>query len=912
MPNPNKNKKPEGAYPVAFAGSYKFCPPLPLAGSIRRHGLMSDITSNNQYSAVVIQGPAGHGKTTLMQQIYAQCHEQGGLTGWVTLEETDDDISRFNACLRMLAINATQEQAENVLIPSRALDGSGAVENILRQLDSVQKPVALFLDEFQVLSEPVNIALLESVIERVPPNVTFYLGSRSIPNLARGKLLISGRVKWVTPEELCFTSEEVLEFLSYVGLEVSSLEAQAFREQTGGWPAVLQLLHLALKGGKIDRNSLLIWVKGCQNQLMGYLADNVMLDQSADRTRFLLRTSLLDRMSAPICEAVTGEKQAQQMLQDFVSQGLFIRAIDHEQQWFRYHSLFSGYLIAQLRATEPEEELKIHCVAAQWFFDQGYPEEAIRHAVKAQAYELAADVLSEWLPELVRSARLQTADQLCSLLPDQVYSTRPTLCWGRAWCMLFLSQRIGAHSSLGELEQLATLKGASVELSTSVKILKATEGFMNDDSEISWRWIDQIPLETGDMPKYRCFEMNALANIKAIYRLRKGDFSGSKECALLGESLGIRGDSPFSGAYSASLVAYGMIQHGSLVQAIKRLKVGLSHKKLSIQGSFATASLSAIYGFALYESGSYIEAESYLRDSIKAISKSLPLDWVIPAYLSLARASALAESGSADSMEILDDAERFGLISQHPRMVRAIRRERIRMALMKGNFKEARLLAEMSDLPGEAVLADGLIHLAEACDDDIISKVRIDIHCGDPRAALELLKTEIEYANTTGRVRRKIKLLILQGLANRVMGSNEQAGKVIFVALELAAPQDYVALFVDEGDLCLTLLSECLGVSTTSQNKLVLEFILRVLQNAGYDTGVTTTGQMATALIQQLTKRELDILQLVADGATNVEIADRLFVSYNTVKFHMKNLYGKLGAKNRVSLISTARELALI
>ena len=265
---PNSNNKSAGADPIAFAGSYKFFPPLPLAGSIRRRGLISDITSSNQYSAVVIQGPAGHGKTTLMQQLFEQCRDKGGLTGWVTLEETDDDISRFNACLRILAINATQEQTENVLIPDGPLSGSGAVENILRQLDSVQGPVALFLDEFQVLDEPVNIALLESVIERLPPNVTFYLGSRSIPNLARGRLLISGRVKWVKPEELCFTTQEVLEFLIHVGLEVSSLEAQAFREQTGGWPAILQLLHLALKGGKIDRNSLLIWVKGCQSQLM--------------------------------------------------------------------------------------------------------------------------------------------------------------------------------------------------------------------------------------------------------------------------------------------------------------------------------------------------------------------------------------------------------------------------------------------------------------------------------------------------------------------------------------------------------------------------------------------------------------------------------------------------------------------
>lgn len=909
---PNSNNKSAGADPIAFAGSYKFFPPLPLAGAIRRRGLISDITSSNQYSVVVIQGPAGHGKTTLMQQLYEQCREKGGLTGWVTLEETDDDISRFNACLRILAINATQEQTENVLIPDGPLSGSGAVENILRQLDSVQEPVALFLDEFQVLDEPVNIALLESVIERLPPNVTFYLGSRSIPNLARGRLLISGRVKWVKPEELCFTTQEVLEFLIHVGLEVSSLEAQAFREQTGGWPAILQLLHLALKGGKIDRNSLLIWVKGCQSQLMDYLADNVMLDQSAHRTKFLLRTSLLNRMSAPICEAVTGEKHAQQMLQDFVSQGLFIRAIDYEQRWFRYHSIFSDYLIEQLRATEPEQETKIYCIAAKWFSDQGYPEEAIRYAVKAQEYELAADVLNDWLPKLIRSARLQTADQLCSLLPDRVYSARPILCWGRAWCMLFLSQRISAHNSLSDLEQIATAKNVSTELSTSVQILKAVEGFMNDDSKIDWYWIDQIPLETGDMPKYRCFEMNALANIKAIYRLRIGDFDGAKEYALLGEALGVRGDSPFSGAYSISLMAYGMIQNGHLAQAIKRLKEGLNNKKLSIQGSFATASLSAIYGFALYELGNYIEAESHLRDSIEAIAKSLPLDWVIPAYLSLARASALAESESGESIEILDNAEKLGLISQQPRMVRAIRRERIRMALVKGNFKDARFVAQMSDVPGESTLADGLIHLAEGCDDDTICKARMDIYCGDPYAALEQLDAEIAHGNSTGWVRRRIKLLILKGLANKAINKNEQAEKVMFEALELAAPRDYVALFVDEGDQCLTLLSEILGASTVNPNNQVSEFISRVLQNAGCDIDFSPVSQTAKALTQQLTKRELDILQLVANGATNVEIADRLCVSYNTVKFHMKNLYGKLRAKNRVNLISTARELTLI
>jgi LuxR family maltose regulon positive regulatory protein len=896
-----------------ISGSYKFYPPQPLAAAICRHRLLSDISSGPHYSAVVIQGPAGHGKTTLMQQILGRCREDGIATGWLTLDESDNDISSFNACLRTLVISAGPEQTDSGMVLAEQMGGNSAAENILHLMELIEGPVALFIDELQCLNEPANISLLDSIIERNLPNVTFYIGSRSIPNLARGRLLISGRVKWITPEELCFTAEEVSIFLGSVGLKISQQECEAFRIQTGGWPAVLQLLHLALKGGKIDRNSLFVWVKGCQSELTSYLADNVMQDQSLSRQQFLMRSSLLSRLSAPLCEAITGIKNSQQVLEDLVTQGMFIHALDVEQTWFKYHSIFSSYLKVQLSRTEPERVKKIHLSAANWFLDEGYSEEAIFHAIQAEDYQMAADALSDWMPNLICSARLQTAEHFCMLLPEEVFDSRPNLCWGLCWAQLFLFKQFSAHSTLVKLEEITKRTDASMGLPVSIQILRAVEMLQGDNQEALGELIGNIPTETGEMASFRCFEMGALSNLKAIHSIQVANFSEARDIALLAESLGNRGHAAFSAAYSVSLMSYAMIQDGHLVQAIRKLKEGLSNKELTIQGSLASASLSAIYGFALYESGNYIEAESHLRDTIDLISKTLPVDWLISAHLSLVRTCALADSDSSDSIECLENAEKLGLTHRLPRLVRAIRRERMRLAHVSGRCKQARLYDDMPDdnslVP---TLPDEWIHLAEGCDDDVISNARKMICCGDPGAALASLKKAIHHASSTGWLRRRIKLLILMGLAHEAIGNQERAKRMLHEAIELAEPGGYIASFVEEGEKCLRLLSRLYAEFEATRNDIKSEFVLRVLQNAGSDTELPAPRQTAGMVFEQPTKRELDILRLVVSGASNAEIADSLFVSGNTVKFHMKNLYSKLGAKNRVNLISVARSFQLI
>lgn len=890
---------------------YKFDRPALPKTSIWRRRLVSGLLSNVKYSAVVIQGPAGHGKTTLMRQLLHKLEGSGATTCWLTLEDADNDISRFNSCFNALISSVSAEDGGS---GESDTEGDSAVENILRLLASTNEPVAVFIDEFQCITEPINIALLSSVIERSPQNITFYIGSRSVPDLARGRLLITGRIKWITAQELCFTIDEVLEFLALVGLKVNHAEAEEFLEQTGGWPAILQLLQLALKGGKIDRTTLLIWVRGCLEDLTDYLADNVMLEQSTRMKQFLLRTSVLEKICAPLCEAVTGESESAQIIQDLVSEGLFLDPIDMERKWFKYHSVFSKYLRTQLYNTSTSEFLAVHKSAALWYREQGYPEDAIHHAVEAKEFELAADILDGCIPELICSARLQTVDQLCARIPKAVFVARPTICWRRIWAQQFLYHRDAARNILQELESVKIEdQSQAAEFITSLNILKCMASIVGDDISTFNFWVDKIDIEIGDISKFRCFEMSALANSKGIKSLLMGKFAAAREWGLIGESLGARGKAAFSGAYATAVITYAMIQDGHLLHALDRLKRALGNKDLKIQGSFATASISALYGFALYESGNFIDAEIHLRDTIDMMSQTLPSYWLIPAYLSLARASSLAENESHSSMEIIDDAERAGLVNGTPRMATVMRRERIRVALVSGNLAEARALYEIPELSQESNLPTGWIYPDEGCDDDLIFQARMHIHCGDPEAAFALLTPALTHAEAGAWIRRKIKLLVLSALAHKAIGDTAAARQVMHEALKLAAPQSYSASFLDEGPECLSLISDMFDEKPSRiEDPQLTDFMLSLLQRAGRVTGPTNHDEKKFELIEQLTKRELAILKLAAEGATNREIAEQSFVSYNTVKFHMKNLFAKLGANNRVSLIQTARTLKLI
>lgn len=893
--------------------SYKYCPPEPFVAAVRREKLLSQFGLSKKYSVAVIQGPAGHGKTTLMQQIYQKSKDSGALVSWLTLDDSDNDISHFNLSLRTLIKNTIDNFTQSDILEQTG-KGAGAIENILRLLESIDQPAALFLDEFQVIQEQVNLSLLCSILERCPARIKFYLGTRSIPDLAQSRLLISGRLKYVASDELRFSNEEVKNFLENAGLEVSIAEAKAFRNKTEGWPAILQLLNLALKSNRVNRENILVWVKGCPNELRSYLAEHVMSSQDEQVQQFLLLTSPLRRLSPELCELVTGRAGCKQTLEHLVNQGMFIRSLDNQKQWFKYHSVFSEYLRAQLVLKFQGKESEVHRIAAHWFLNNNLLEEAIYHAIQSKDFNLAADTLERYSEELVRNARLGTLEQLCSSLPEEVFESHPILYLYYIWALMFLSSHQKSRKLTEKLEGFSQkeidMKG--IELST--RIIKCVADIAYDNFEDSLSQIDEVPINVDSkMSKFRHFECGAFSNVKAINRIQRGKLMEARGFALMGESFGVSGEATFSSSYSSSLLGLTMILSGELCGAVKHLRAALRSKELKIHDSLSDASLSAIYGYALYLSGDYAQAESHLRDAIDMISQSLPTDWQILAHIALARSSAMEEREDTDSLEILDRAEKLALTNGRPRLFRAIKRERIRMALINGNQNDAKALSAMQNLMvSEPALPRGWIHLAENTDDEFIAAVRLEVHCGDAASALKALTVELNKINHNERELRKIKILILSSVASWALNEKDNSFRQILQALEVAVPQHYISIFFEEGQRCTDILSALVKESKEALAPKILDFIFELSPDSRCAGSNGSPKFQEPRLIEPLTDKERAVVALVIDGFTNREIADQLFVSYNTVKFHMKNIFSKLAVKNRVGLVRFARNHQLV
>lgn len=888
--------------------SHKFSPPSPLSTAISRPRLEQSIQYRDRYAAIVVQGPAGYGKSTLLQQVSDEFTRHGVITRWLTFDESDNDISRFNTLLNQLLHSIDQAPNKtDAYLHAVQIGGTSAIENLLNTLAATTKPIALFLDEFQTVTDSINASIIRSLIERCPPNITFYIGTRSIPEFATGKYLIGSQVRLLDAEELCFTEKEIEKFFARVGIEASASEITEFRSRTGGWPAILQLLQLALKGGTIDKHKLLIWIKGYETELADYLTANAMQNQPPEYVDFLLKTSFLPRLSAPLCEAITGMRNAQAILKDLVFRGMFIREVDAHKRWYKYHSLFSDYLQAFFTEKYPSKVKEIHLTAANWFYKEKMWSEAVHQAIAAEHFEYAGDILSDWSILLVSNARLQTLVQLCSLLPDEVISKRPILCFCLTWARLFFLERKAAKVPLEWLEDLIARDPDAAELQSCAEILRCCYYYVNSEHEAFAELLPKLEIESGEMPQYKTFGMSALANLSAIYQLRKRNFVLAKSEATIGLSLSESAHAAFSGAYAVALISIALMQSGDLKLALKKLKDGLHSEDLRIQGSFSSAVLSSTYGHALYESGHFAEAESHLRDTIDTISKTLPNEWLISAYISLARASEINDSNGYDSVEFLMQAEKLGIDLQEERLIMAVRREHIRRALMKGNIKEATLFAErvFSKEPTESGFE--CYHFTEGCDDNSITRYRLGIYSGDTKGIISELEKEITEAIDHGWLRRRIKLLILQSIACKLSQDTAMSEELMSTAMELAAPQSYIATFFEEGPVCMEIISHIYDRGLTRKNSKLHAFMSCFIEDSHSESDSQDTSQ----LIEQLTKKEHEVLSLVMSGFSNTEIAERIFVSTNTVKFHMKNLYGKLGANSRVKLITAARSLGI-
>ncbi|NKF21869.1 LuxR C-terminal-related transcriptional regulator [Solimonas marina] len=889
--------------------THKFFAPPAYPGVIQRDHLLERMFRSPPYAVVVVQAPAGHGKSTLLQQAKTAGESHAATGAWLSFDEADNDMRRFSGHLQALIESLGRQD-----VASDEGDSSGRrrlADWAASRLARFDTPVHLFLDEFQTLSHRNVLAVFRELLDRLPDNVTVFIGSRALPEIGLARLVVNNQALVLRADDLRFSPSEAEQFFHQAqDLGVNRQELDAIYRQTEGWPAALQLFRLSLSSPSV-RRTLNEAVAPKPRELAEYLADNVLTLQPPRIQQFLRQTSVLTRLSAGLCDHVTGWQDSQSILLFLERSGLFLRCLDSDLSWFKYHTLFSSFLAEQTRIEEPELLETVHHRAADWFHRHGMHEDAVHHAIAARDYALAGDIMSTWIDRLIADANLATVERWSDALPLDEIARRPALAVKIAWALVFLRR----HHKLRPL--MPTLEAATSQ-GVDASVVRSMLAMVVDDVPLAFDIVQSVEIRDAKPEGFRAFELGAAANLVGYRSMAAGDFDAERDMLQLAQAYNRRGDAAFSGGYSVAVHGISLLMQGRLIDALALYRTGLSEQQLDLDKSFAAASLAACYVHALYECDELDLAESMFLQFHDVIADAVLLDFLALCYVAMSRIQdARGRGNRAD--EVLSEAEQLAHSAGWPRLLRIVAWERVRRALLSGESERAQALASRIPKQPEFSLPDGWMIFSEAVDGDTIGHLRLAVHAGQTELALPKLADEIALAHKQRRQYRLIKLLLLEALALQRRGSDNTARRSLRRALQLAAPENFVRLVLDEGATLLPMLKEeHAALSREAVDDPLLqplqEFVSRLLAAAGHAADPARAAPAIGSFqpLEPLTDREKEILVYLANGVSDKEMARRIFVSENTVKFHLKNIYSKLAVSSRLQAINAARQMALL
>lgn len=902
------------------AGAHQLFAPPKYAGAIYREAILNKIfQAQPQVQVILVQGPAGHGKTTLMAQAKVRSEEARICTGWLTFEEADNDPHRFFVHLQAVvaSLRQTQEGAEDPEEGGLAEEGRWHRKDwLINHLVEIGAPVSLFLDEFQLITNKAIHVFMRELLAHLPDGVRIFIGSRTIPELGLARLMVNNQALVFRADDLCFSADEVARFFAAASdLNVRHDEIEIIYRQTDGWPAALQLFRLTLVNPAV-RLSLHKLGAFRLPELAEYLVDNVLALQSAEIQAFLIRTSLLTRLCAPLCDVVMGSQGSQEILVFLERAGLFVRSLGPEQHWFKYHTMFSSFLQEQMRQTwQREAIIEVHRRAAEWYSEQGLFEEAMHHYIAANQYGLATKILELWSSRLIADAHLATVERWYDRLPLEEIEKRPDLLVKIAWALTFLRRHVKLATILDSLQQQERL-GHKPSV-TNAEVVRAMAALLADDLTKSYEIIRQVDVYRSNPVGFAAFELGAAANLSGYFALSAGDFEGAHEVLRIARAYSDCADAAFSWGYSVSNTGITSIIQGRLQEALDRFRLAIADPRIFRDESFAAASLVSCYIQALYETNELDAAEALFGEFKHVIKEAALLDYLAVAYVTMARIhDARDHPGAATAL--LDEAESIGFANALPRLVRLISWERVRRKLLHGDVDQASFSANrIRSSTEEARLPQGWIPFSEDTEGEAIGRIRLVLHLSQAEAALRMIAGELQAAQTKGRIRRQIKLHLLEAMAHRQNGNDSAAYRCLGDAVSLAEEGRFIRTFLEEGKSLTDLLREkcSLSLAGKSSPEMVPDtsptYPQLLLQAIGADHGKERMEHRFEPL-EPLTQRETEILVYLARGVSNKEMARRIYLSENTVKFHLKNIYSKLAVSSRLQAINAARQMGLI
>lgn len=872
-----------------------------------RQALIEQLVGVGAPTIAVLQGPAGSGKSTTLQQIHDALGAQQWATAWLVLDDADNDPQRFETQLHAM-LGATH-RGDVALAPRDA--GMSLVDWALTVLGSSNHRVALFLDDFHTLHDSALLQFFRELLQRLPARVRVFIGSRVVPEVGLASLMVAGKVTVLRAQELRFSQQEAKDFFTQdAASAVAGIDLDHIYARTEGWPAGLQLFRLTLANPLVRENLNELTLHG-PRELAEYLSDNVVSMQQPEVRDFLLRTSVLRRLSGPLCDAVLARSGSHAMLRRLEHDGLFLSTLDASGTWFRYHGLFATHLRDGLARTDPEAAIQVHTLVARWHLEHGALEEAVHHATEARDMPLAVQALNSWSTQLITAGELVTAanwyERIASAAMGEV-THHPDLMIKTAWALTFLRR----SAQLGPLlHMLEPLRGSgSIAQTSNPSVVLSMAALFQDDLPGAATLVEDLPELQAPASGFAAFELGAAANLLAFHCLSGADAEAAHQLLVLAHSHNARADAAFSAGYTLAVEVLARLRDAQPRQALRDLAAAPAWRARPA-GTMASAVIAASQMWAAYEVDALDEVERLGEQFGDQIASGVVPDFIAVAMLSLARTHAVRGRGDAAQAR-LDSLNRIAFDSGWPRLARLVEWERVRLALLGGQMARASAIARR--IPASAQPSpEGWLAMSELTGGQVFGAIRLALHTGDPETTARMLQA-IEPL-CAARPLLLIKSLVLKALVLEQRDQGGAAQRALLKALEIATPGECLRAFLDEGPRMRPLLERlaralppagdgAAGVATHA-------FTLRVLCAAGVAAG-QEAHEPSPARGDSLSERELHVLRLLCAGASNRDLALQLAISENTVKFHLKNLYGKLGVSSRVQAIRAARELQKI
>lgn len=896
--------------------------PLLKTGVVLRPRLIEILNKGLYSKLILVSASAGFGKTMLLSEWITQSKISAA---WLSLDEEHRDFTQFFTYI-VAALQTISEDIGNgvsdLLQSSKQPPMESVLTILINEIDKVKTNFILVLDDYHLIDNKTIDTAITFLLKHQPPQMTLVIATREDPNLPLARLRGRSQMTELRVIDLRFTSSETAEFLNgTMSQNLPEKEIMLLAARTEGWITGLQLAAVSMEG----RNNISGFIKsftGSHRFVLDYLVEEVLNQQSESIQIFLLHTSILDRLCGPLCDALLLDNTAsgKKTLEYLEHANLLLIPLDDNRIWYRYHHLFSDVLQAHLLEKQPSHLKVLHLRASMWYEQKDLPSDAIRHALAAEDYERAANLAELAWPAMSVSFQSITWLGWLNTLPDELVKVRPVLSLGYAWALLNSGKLEAADIRLQDVERcLETVNDGSDKIENAADTMVIADGGQFKSLPISLATARAYHAQAVNNPartvKYARQAITLLPEEEVVQR--------STVNALLGLALWASGD--LTTAFSTFLDGLtgmpplGMIT-GTFVLADLKITLGNLHEAVSIyknslklamdQGDPKPIGTEDLYiGISgLHREQGHLTSAAQDLLTARELGEQIELpDWQYRWYTAQAR--LLETNGDLDgALHMLDEAERVFVRTPLP-VVHPIEALKARVWLKQGRINDALNWVHTFDL----TINDELSFLKEFEHITLI-RLLITLHRENPadhsiEQALQLAERLLQAAEEGERKGSTIEILVLKALAHDALGSTSHALNSLQQAMELAEPEDYVHIFVDEGPPMALLLNKAAshGIMPGYSKRLLAQFEDEEKKNR--EKSFLFPDQ---PISERLSQRELEVLHLIADGLSNREIGEKLFIALDTVKGHNRRIFGKLDVVKRAQAIKKARSLNIL